>query len=167
MIKIALATDSLIELNDVKKLLTKHYDIEKETEEKAGASFVTVLTIRNTPFTEIKEMFELLEAATGVDPRKRKSGKRHVVRVLRAAAYLLHYRFRQTHPKVAEILNYTSHTSSVIHCKQFLETINVNRRSVPIQLAIRRVLEVKIPDRRGRKPHGCIKKNETVSLFRD
>ena len=152
MIKIALATDSLIELNDVKDALAKHYDIESTTEEKAGVQFVSVLTINAMPAMEIEEMLGLLEAITGIDPRKNDGKKGKIkVHVRRAASCLLRYRFGLSYRKIARILNYASHATPDISCRQFPEgAAFVDRRVVPIELAIRRVmLNVKMKGQRN------------------
>lgn len=156
MIKVALATDSILEMKHMTKLLTEQCDVVDIDEQKKGGQqpHVTILTITSIEISAIEEMFELLESATGIDPRKTKSKKKSISRVSRAACYLLYYRFNLSHIKIAAMLGYANHASSLTHCNR-MPKINVDKRKVIIELAVRRVLEVKTPDnRKGRTAYG-------------
>ena len=160
MIKVALASDNVVALNSVKKILVNSCSIRNLQESKSGSLFTTTFTIDSNQELEIAEMFQLLENITGINTRKGGSKRRCSVRVRKAAGYLLHYRFGISTPKIAELLNYVSHASPLVHCQQF-PVLKVSNRFVPIELAIRRVLNVVTSDKRGNRKRKRHEKEKT------
>jgi len=135
MIKIAIVSELLSDTEEIHKLLAKHYIIEKTITGKSDTFFTQTITIIDSPGQAI----DLLCTATGIDPRKR-SKRRGAICVACAACYLLRYRFHLSHEMIAKRLHYVNRISSIIHCKHMPE-IDVDRKTVPIELAIERVFE--------------------------
>lgn len=153
MIKIAIATNSVVELQVLKDLLAKHYAYKIEDEDLKQELYTCVLTIAVTRRMQVIEVLKLLEAASGVDLLKKvKSQRKDIVFARRAASYLLRYRFSLTAEAIAKLLGYKTHVSAYTLYKRMYAT-DVGP-AVPLELAIRRVLDPKnhMKGSRGRKP---------------
>ena len=135
--KIACATQSKRELKRFTNFLSKEYEIQSQDESLQKGLYRNIYTLKESPDL-IEEMFSLLIAATGVEPRKGKSKKQKIVRVRRAASYLLYSRFGLSHTKVAKLMGYASHVSSLLFCRDMK---HIEVKNVPIELAIRKCLD--------------------------
>jgi len=136
--KVAVAAESKEEVERLKEVLDKSYEIRSIDENERDGLFTAMITMTNSKWRQIEKCLSLLEVISGINPRE-KNKSFVAVKVRRAAAYLLYNRFGLSHDKIAQMLNYKSHASSKIFCDE-LGAIEVDIDTVPIEVAIRRVL---------------------------
>lgn len=140
MTKVAITSHSQAELEDIKAVLDRYFEVSIDDMDTQGGMRTAVLTVTNSKRIAITKMFELFIAATGIDPRKPLDRSFHTARIRAAAGYLLCKRFNLSYAKAARLLGYQTHVSVLRACNQ-LGKINVDERIVSIELAIRRTLK--------------------------
>ena len=137
--KIACATQSEEEMRRFSNFLIKGYKIQNQDENFQNGQYSNVYTVEENPNPQ-RELFSILISETGIDPRKEKTKKnRNIVKVRRAACYILHYRFNLSHEKIAELMDYKSHASSLLICKD-MKKVKVGM-SISLREAVKNVLE--------------------------
>lgn len=137
MIKIAAFADSRIELEEVRTLLTEYYKVDEIDEQKPN---VLVFTIRKISAESINKMFETIASATGIDVRKRNTGRKGNVQAKRIACYLFRHRFKLSPTAIAKELNYVTCKSVLDQCNKLPSSLSVDKNKVAIEVAVSRVL---------------------------
>lgn len=139
MIKLAIASDNKDKLESVTNHLNKCFDITLREDRFDNGLHSTVLTLEDCQGQEIEKMFELIELATGIDPRKYWDRKnRNTMKAKRAASYILRNRFGFTYEKTGKIMR-LNHATIVIQLRKIKKKLNINKL-VPLELAVSIVL---------------------------
>lgn len=138
--KVACVADTKEEIKDFTTFLSEKYNIEKQEEKLLKGKPWNTYTVKKH-INSIEEMFMQLIDITGIDPRKEKTSKnREIMRVRKAACYLLRNRFELSHEKIAELMEYKSHASSLLVCQSMEERTIFVGMDLSIEQAIRNVL---------------------------
>lgn len=119
-------------------ILDRFFILDNEETEKEGLAtgVYTVERKRDQEFIEVADIFRILELITGVDCRK-KGKQRHAVRARNAVCYLLRERLEFSHEKIALLLGYKSHASSLLVCKRLG---HLAIKGANLEVAVRKVL---------------------------
>ena len=138
--KVAVSSDNKDDVHYFRDILFREFAVIESNETEKGGLLTGVYTItRKDEGLKIQAIFEAVELVTGVDPKQLTLKKRYTVRARKAVCYLLHERLGCTHEKIAHLLGYGSHASSLLIYRE-LKGVGIKGKGVSLEVAVRRVL---------------------------